>query len=314
MNPRRGRSTLSSTIIAPCGGGGCCSPQKAKEPSRDVGNPRRKRAHFLGENGPTQALFITASSRGQARGWQVDVRRTATSPCGRLGFKRACRLKPQRLATLRASVLSPAGFRTRAGSWFVDRCSGSIADWMCMTSEDMKPPADSRRNPRVVGRCGISVIVQDDAEAAVPGDSALLLSPNSSKLKVSSASFLVSPLTSTLIVGLLAGVDGQRADLGDAIHVLILNGPHERDGERVRRRRDRDKLGLPRCIPKPAGAAPDRVSAHGRSLRGESARKAGVKLLPGGCGEHQPSRDSTRARVKERPLGPRESAQIRGLA
>src|SRR5262245_56180961 len=37
------------------------------------------------------------------------------------------------------------------GQWLVDCCPNSIRDRMCKTSEDMKPPAYSHRNPRAGG-------------------------------------------------------------------------------------------------------------------------------------------------------------------
>src|SRR5262245_56309152 len=43
-------------------------------------------------------------------------------------------------------------------------------DRMCLTSEDMEPPADSHRNSRAGGRCGTSIVVEDRAEAALLGD------------------------------------------------------------------------------------------------------------------------------------------------
>ena len=46
-----------------------------------------------------------------------------------------------------------------------------------MTSEDLKPPADSHHNPRAVGRCGTSIVVQDGADAAVPGEQRIAAEP-----------------------------------------------------------------------------------------------------------------------------------------
>ena len=46
-----------------------------------------------------------------------------------------------------------------------------------MTSEDMKPPADSHRNPRAVGRCGTSIVVEGRAGAALFGEQRVAAEP-----------------------------------------------------------------------------------------------------------------------------------------
>src|SRR5262245_60839224 len=74
-------------------------------------------------------------------------------------------------------MLVPFVCRTGAGEWLFDCCSNSIVDRMCMTSEDRKLPADSPRNPRTVGRCGTSVVVENRAEAALLGEQRIAAEP-----------------------------------------------------------------------------------------------------------------------------------------
>src|SRR5262245_2499585 len=47
----------------------------------------------------------------------------------------------------------------------VGRNVAPVRSWtMGLTSEDRKPPGESHRIPRAVGRCGTSIVIQDRAE------------------------------------------------------------------------------------------------------------------------------------------------------
>src|SRR5690348_8591714 len=91
---------------------------------------------------------------------------------------------------------------------------------MCKTSEDMKPPTDSPRNPRAFGRCGISIVVEDRADPARVGEQRVAAEPEQVEVEV-----LVGLLLAVALdldgdgPGRLAGGEGQRAGPGDVVAI-----------------------------------------------------------------------------------------------
>ena len=94
-----------------------------------------------------------------------------------------------------------------------------------MTSEDAKSPADRHRNPRAVGWCGTSIVVQDRADAAVLGEQRIAAVAEQVQVeRLVGLPFAVALDFDRDGLRRLAGGEGQRAGPGDVVVVACLGG------------------------------------------------------------------------------------------
>src|SRR3954469_8330898 len=96
---------------------------------------------------------------------------------------------------------------------------------MCMTWEDAESPADSHRNPRAVGWCGTSIVVQDRSDAAVLGEQRVAAVAGQGEVQR-----LVGLLLTVAVdddgdsLRRLAGLEGDGPGLGDVVVVARRRG------------------------------------------------------------------------------------------